>query len=636
MKKLLNAIPKQYFSLVSYGLAILIIWGLFVLYGLSWGLPNTTSLALDAAAIPRPHYSGLEMMKQNTYKYPPLQYLIFEQISEEKQLDLNLSLNEILSISTKRLIRFRLLTALMVLGSSFLIFFLGKLWMPAWAALLASVLYLSQGMSVYYAHTTNLDQPYVFWWLLSFFGLTLYVRELFSEPVKKTKMLNIIAGIFLFNVGLFLSVATKDQAYALYPLLIFYLVFLTRNKKLDPYHGWKIILNRWFICSLLIGMGLYLLIYYTAGGWSTFALHYNWISSSGVSEFRQFDSSFWGRITLIGSSLMDCYKSANAPLVIMFVIGIYAWVISLKKQSNSWLKAGLILLLLPGFSLIFFFLQITRFCYPRFWLPILPLACIISAFGFYFFITNSKYKKTYCLLYLLLIIYNSLGGIDTIYLLKHDTATLVKKTLNKTSGDKYLKKPLVGVFGSSFDYEYHINKKNKKHYKIMKFRNSSESMFGAIVPGQISLLLDPFPVLIIRPDILVDRSTSQERIARIKAMGYNVLQVTPPIKPRINQTGYLPNMGNFTIYVKDNSLFPILASNLTLVEQIMVISSFRKMAILNNKLLEKTGGNLKEFYEPDISDTNIHKSDLIMLARAYQLAGRKSSLEKALDFLNKN
>ena len=609
---------------------------IFIVRGITWGLPNSVSFAVDAAAIPRPHYSGLEMMHQGVYKYPPLQYLIYDLISPKSSESVD-DLEEKIHIATGRLIRFRFLTALMVLGTSLIILFLSRFWMPVWFGTIAALLYLSQGMSVYYAHTTNLDQPYVFWWMLSFYGLCLYLKEFCRVDRDKPGNLPLIIGSLLFGICMFLSISTKDQAYGLYPLLMGVFFLILKEKKLLFPAGFRVIINKWLIIGLVVGLGLYVLIYFTAGGWLTFDLHRNWISTGGVNRFRQFDTNLWSRVVLVGSSLKDLYRALNTPLLILFFLGIFSWGVSLKKLKESvlWCKSGLFLMLIPGFSMVLFFIQVTRFCYPRFWLPVLPLICIISAYGIYFLAGELRKRKILLSFFMLLIIWNMLGGLEVIYILEKDSRILAKDAINKILFEKD-QELTVGVLGCVFGDRYVIDERKSVHCPMRTVRNWEEYSFGIVSLQQVSLVLDPFAVFIVRPGILLGKNLSQKDVQEINKMGYSLLVNILPVKPVFNRFGTLPDVAiSIFIQAEDAEDKVHLESRLSLEEHLMIIRFLRKeLAIEKNEtFLRRVGAQAHEFYEPNLEDKTINADDVELLAISYQLAGKKESAIKAFDFV---
>lgn len=626
---------RQYISKILIPVLVVgCIWMIFIVRGITWGLPNPVSFAVDAAAIPRPHYSGLEMMHQVAYKYPPLQYLIYDLISPKYSESVD-DLEEKIHIATGRLIRFRFLTALMVLGTSLIILFFSRFWMPVWSGMIAALLYLSHGMSVYYAHTTNLDQPYVFWWMLSFYGLCLYLKEFCKVDRDKPGNLPLVTGSLLFGICMFLSIATKDQAYGLYPLLIGVFFLILKEKKLLFPAGFRVIVNKWLIIGLVSGLGLYVLIYFTAGGRLTFELHRNWISTQGVNRFRQFDANLWSRAVLVGSSLKDLYRALNIPLLILFTLGIFSWGISLKKLKKSvlWGKAGFFLMAAPGFSMVLFFIQVARFCYPRFWLPVLPLVCIVSAYGIYFLADELRKRKILLSFFTLLIIWNMLGGLEVIYILEKDSRVLAKDAVNKILFEKD-QELTVGVLGSVFGYRYVIDEWRSVHRPVRTVRNWEDSSFGIVSLQQVSLVLDPFAVFIVQPGILLGGNLSRKNIQEINKMGYCLLVNILPVKPVFNRFGTLPDVV-ISIFTRVENKIHFPESRLSLEEQLMIIRSLRKeLAIEGNEtLLKRIGVQAHEFYEPDLADKTINADDVELLAISYQLAGKKKSAVKAFDFV---
>ncbi|MCD6220041.1 hypothetical protein J7K43_06630 [Candidatus Calescamantes bacterium] len=600
-------------------LSVVLMWATFVLPGINWGLPNSVGFEVDGAGIPRPHYSGLDMMKASACNYPPLQYLFFQIISPERKEKVK-SLKEYVDIASSRMVRFRLLTALMVLGTAILIFLLaGFFKLPMWGRVLSSFLYLSHGMSNYYAHTTNLDQPYMFWWVFSLYGLFLYLKGLRME----NKRGYIIAGSLIFGICMFLSIATKDHSYASYPFFIFLLFWVKKwNTESRKYF--------WLTAGLAVGGAIYLCIYKMAGGWPVFATHFNWITHQGVERFREVKGTFSGRTTLALIALKDFYHAFGFPLLMLFISGGGIWIFKVMREKDEWMKVSFISFFLPVFSIFFLFLQVVRFSAPRFWFPVLPFICITSAYGINFILKHRRWKLLVFGIFPL-ILWNSLGGVEVIYILKNDPRVLIREEIKSFVS----KNEVIGIIGSSFGKKYVLNPVTHSQHPVETVRDWSQFSFGILSPKQISLLDDPFSIYPLSPPILLGYSLPPEKIYAIKKMGYSLLKEISSLHPKFNLFGGLPELSIFLFSLKNHDAIPQ-PSNLTLEEQLMVIHSLKRKLRGNQVALRRIGELAREFHVPDLKNKTIDDEDIELLAIGYTLAKREKSALEAFDFLCQN
>jgi hypothetical protein len=144
--------------------AIVVVWAATHLFSLSWGLPNRVTFAVDAAPM-RTMSTARDMMAAHA-KYPPLQYLIWNTCCPPPA-EKPASLEEDERVFSRRLFGFRLIVAVMTLGTAFALYALGRLALMGGLAVVPPLLFTLNPMSVYYSHTTNMDQPYVFWFAAS-------------------------------------------------------------------------------------------------------------------------------------------------------------------------------------------------------------------------------------------------------------------------------------------------------------------------------------------------------------------------------------------------------------------------------------------------------------------------------------
>ena len=264
-------------------------WGLLVLRGLDWGLPNPASFAPDDMVIPSPQFSGLDMMRAALLKYPPLQYKLFDLVAPGHPSG-PLEGPAVVTAASARLLHCRQLTAVMVLGAAVLTVLTARLWLPLGASVVAGILYLSAAMGVYYAHTTNADQPYVFWWLLSFYVLCRLTRA--ASCRWRWSLALLLGGAAAA------ALATKDQSYSLYLLLPVAFVLAPPSESHGaPGARWRRFLGPALVAGAACS-AVYAAIWAWGGGIEAFRQHLAWITGPGVERFRQVPFTCAGYMTL--------------------------------------------------------------------------------------------------------------------------------------------------------------------------------------------------------------------------------------------------------------------------------------------------------------------------------------------------
>ena len=190
--------------------------------GLSWGLPSSDAWDNDGIA-PRDILPGLAatFTPGDHYTYPPLQLAILAVLTlpvtvlaavRAGSSHVPVVIGEILKppYMTTFTITARIVTFLMSLGIILAIAAIAAETAPrerrarvsTFAALFATVNWSFS----YYAHTSNLDVPYLFWAWLAVLAL---VRAIVRHEPRRLRAFAVLAA---------LAVATKDQAYAMFLL----------------------------------------------------------------------------------------------------------------------------------------------------------------------------------------------------------------------------------------------------------------------------------------------------------------------------------------------------------------------------------------------------------------------------------
>jgi len=259
---------------------------------------------------------------------------------------------------------------------------------------------------------------------------------------------------------------------------------------------------------------------------------------------------------------------------------------------------------------------------------------------------ETKKKKLWGSLFVFLIGLNALGGLEMVYILKNDARILTRNAVKNILQDTNEPNILVGILGSNFGYQYREDREKHILHKIETVRDWSNSSFGFIIKGQVSLVQDPFAIQILYPDILINikRTSALIDSEQINKMGYNLEKEIKSMKPYFNRFEIITSSNkDFLVYVKDGKQIKYLKNNLSLEKQLLIIHSLRNRFIhsqkntiqINEIVLRRIGENVQDFYNPDLSNKTIDKLDIMILAHGYKLAGRKVQADKAFAFIDK-
>ena len=113
--KMLNTNKKIPIFLISF-LLLLCCWGVVTFFTVSWDLPSHFTPETDGISS-KLDLSAREMMKADTCKYPPLQYLIVSAFTG-KESEKGLSSGELLHKRSRRIVIMRLVSSFMGLGTA--------------------------------------------------------------------------------------------------------------------------------------------------------------------------------------------------------------------------------------------------------------------------------------------------------------------------------------------------------------------------------------------------------------------------------------------------------------------------------------------------------------------------------------
>lgn len=321
--------------------------------GLSWGMPASDAWDNDGVA-PRDFLPGLASTYTpgDYYTYPPFHLALLALLTSPVTITAAVKagstrvpdvLQEIIKppYMTVMAMTARIVTLLMSIGIVLVVAKLAeeiapddrKRHAPPFAAAVAGL-----GISfTYYSHTTNLDVPYLFWGSLAVLAL---VRE----------------RLRAFAVCAALSMATKDQAFALFVLTA--PVVLGARVRADRK------LLREVVIAAAIGGALVLLIDGAVTNPSGFRARLAFLGGSASQNYATYEKSLTGWINILVDTGKELRAHYAAPL---FFGGLYALGVHEAIRRTRRLEAWVPLFVAISFT-VFFNMQARR-VEERFTLP---------------------------------------------------------------------------------------------------------------------------------------------------------------------------------------------------------------------------------------------------------------------------
>jgi len=203
----------------------------------------------------------------------------------------------------------------------------------------------------YYAKTANLDVPYVFWFAVSL---------VFFFPLLERLRVRDAAA---FGAAATLAICTKDQAYALYPLMALAIaVCAWRARRIAP-----------LVVGGAIAAVIFAVCHNLLFNWDGFVSHVRFIAGPGNENYRVFAPTLAGRLELLRLTGMLIKDSWGWPLTIVCAAGV-AHALAVRRCTPA------LVLLAPAISYYFGFVNVILYNYDRF---LLPVTLILAMFGGY-------------------------------------------------------------------------------------------------------------------------------------------------------------------------------------------------------------------------------------------------------------
>lgn len=210
---------------------------------------------------------------------------------------------------------------------------------------------------VYYAHTLNVDVPYL---CLGMFALGFAVRAANRASARDL----VLAAVFAA-----LSMATKDQAYGWFVLTIPWVLWRWTHGEEGPRpFPTKAALSAFFVSALVYALAL---------GWpfdvAGVRAHFQHITGAGSEAYQLYENSLRGQFDLAHEVYLHLRDSLGLPLLGFALLGLFRlW------RQRRWAS---VLLVSTMVSYHFTFLAPIRYCYQRFTLPIALVLFVAAAAG---------------------------------------------------------------------------------------------------------------------------------------------------------------------------------------------------------------------------------------------------------------
>ena len=234
--------------------------------------------------------------------------------------------------------------------------------------LAAAAFLLSVPAFVFYAKTTNVDMPYVFWLSLA---LLLLLRAVRTRAIRDHAWLGAVAAC---------AVATKDQAYGFFPgaaLVVAWFAWLdTDAERPWPKRVMAVARDKRLWAGLGTCVCVYVLLMGVVWNFEGVRNHFAFLIGDASQPYRMVPATATGIASLLAATL----KIASAtlgPIVLAFaIVGVVVAV------SNAERYRDLFLLLAPIATYFVTFVAVVGYVYDRFLLVPALVAALFAALGF--------------------------------------------------------------------------------------------------------------------------------------------------------------------------------------------------------------------------------------------------------------
>jgi Dolichyl-phosphate-mannose-protein mannosyltransferase len=342
-----------------------------LLCGIWWGLPGLPNGWAADELNPFSAYDGLQLAFAHGWHdavYPPLHFYLLALI----ELPV-LGLYRVAGTNihqagpyTALYVLCRAVTVAAGVGVVLLVARCARQLFTARAALLAGIAMMTVPPFVYYGKTANVDVPYVFWFLVS---MVCFLRAAESHEARAYFGLTIAAAC---------AIGTKDQAYALYPLLPIplWIGYLQRSRAAPEPDPWWRVLRRWpMIPAAVTGVVALAMINNLAFNWAGAVERFHLLVGPASQPYREFPGTVAGQMRMLVLGARHLRWAFGWPGLAALVAGLVA---ALTDRSR---RALAVALLVPAASYWIFFVMPLGYHYDRFLLPVFAVLAPFAGYG---------------------------------------------------------------------------------------------------------------------------------------------------------------------------------------------------------------------------------------------------------------
>jgi hypothetical protein len=346
--------------------SVLLLSGLLNVWGIWFGLPNARGWAPDEL-VPDDVLDALGLLFSHGWydKYPPFHYAMLS-VAYCPMLLLSWLGVVDLRAPGPHLVLFligRFVSVVLSVSTVMVVYLCGRELYGRPGAVFAALTAALMAPFVYYAKTTNLEVPYLFWFAVS---LLAYVRILDRHAR---------GDYLLFAASAALAVCTKDQAYGLFvlsPLAI----MVARWSRWKDVGGSivHVVFDRTTLLAAGVGVGTFLVADNVLFNFSGFVEHLKTILGPASSGFQMFPPTVAGQLQMAWFALLELRYAFGWPLSVIVAIAVIRGIAGRSTTpSLRWL-------LVPAVSYYAAFIGVVLYFFDRF---LLPIGLVVSLFAGY-------------------------------------------------------------------------------------------------------------------------------------------------------------------------------------------------------------------------------------------------------------
>ncbi len=594
--------------------ALFLCWLLLHIFTISWELPHTMPPEPDGIS-PKTSLNARGMMAAETFKYPPLQYLIVDALTPDLD-EKHMTQEQILENRTLRLKQMRWLTAVMEYLTALLIllFSLKILNLSPFPAFGAALSFLLLPPVLYYSQTTNMDVPYTFWFFASLTSAAFAERA--AEHKKIYAALSLLTGFLIAC-----AFCTKDQVYALYllPAAGFAVWRFRRFRK------WSAVLQPplLWLCTFLPGT----FFFYLCIGKDTFLPHLKWITGEGSVPFAIAANTLAGHCRLIPIQLADLGTVLDLPLLLFFAL---AAVLLFPHRKTLMKDQTCVLLLLATalatLSLHLFLCQVVRYTYLRFLLPLLPFYTMLAAC----LLQKSGGNRILRCAFALLLVWQSAVAADFLHGMANTPRARLAAELEES---RICTNVRINTTSAREGARYVMREDGTLHPK--KKIQPWGAQLGLNRFGIYDIMPDDISIYLVSPALLIAESPSPE----LERLGYRLKQTYAPL-PKLLPTLYRQDMNTLFLYAAEapapgkDPLASFRKENLE-TQIIKLAYLIGRKPPLNKAKLAEIGRALAPFREPDTENYELPYFAFMFLHFACRAAGRSDDAAHLRAYIGK-